>query len=322
MHLARRYSLLASPILVAFTAIACGQGSATLSPTGPTASLDGFALSTDASGTYSTVGSNSVTTLNRDNNGKGGGDSEEKQDKEKEDRQVGPPEKGSRGELSGFVTAANGTSLTVRGITVTPAPGAVIRHGNSILLFASITVGNHVQARGTIDGGTLVATEIKVEHTDREGDDGGGEVRGLVSGLSSTTGCPVLTFIVGTTTVTTSAATDFDDVLCSALANGAVVEVEGTRQANGSILATKVELEDDPDDDDDGVKVAGQISGLPGAGSCPALSFTVGTKQVTTSGSTKFEDVTCATLINGMTVEVKGVLQANGSIAATRVELD
>src|SRR5688500_1472481 len=94
MHLARRYSLLAAPILVAFTAIACGQGSATLSPPGPTASLDGFALSADASGTDSTAGTNSVTTLDRDNNGKGGGDSDEKQDKEKEGRPVGPPEKG------------------------------------------------------------------------------------------------------------------------------------------------------------------------------------------------------------------------------------
>ena len=253
MHLARRYSFLAFPILVAFTAIACGQGNATLSPTGPTASLDGFALSADASGTASTDGSDRVSTLDRDNNGKGGGDSEEKKDKEKEDRPVGPPERGTRGELSGFVTATTGTSLTVRGITVTSAPDAVIRHGNSTLLFASIAVGNHVQARGTIDDGTLVATEIKVERTDREGD----------------------------------------------------------------------ELEDDlDDDDDDGVKVAGQISGLPGGGTCPAVSFAIGTKQVTTSASTKFEDVTCATLANGLSVEVKGILQANGSIAATKVELD
>ena len=97
--------------------------------------------------------------------------------------------------------------------------------------------------------GTLEATEIKVEHTGKGDFDGG--VEGVVSGLTATTGCPVLTFMVGTTKVTTSASTVFDDVLCSALANGAIVEIKGTRQADGWIVATKVELEDDDDDDDD-----------------------------------------------------------------------
>jgi hypothetical protein len=165
----------------------------------------------------------------------------------------GNPDKVSRGMLSGFVTATNGTSLTVRGITVTPAADAVIRHGNTILTLASIVVGDHVQARGTMSEGALEASEIKVEHTgkgddDEDGDDDS-EVEGIISGLTSTAGCPVLSFMVGTTPVTTTATTEFDDVLCSALANGAVVEIDGTPQTDGSIIATKVELEDDTDDD-------------------------------------------------------------------------
>jgi hypothetical protein len=261
---------------------------------------------------------------------KGGNDKgKEKQgdsDSEDEQKGSGKPEKGRRGELSGFVTATSGTSITVRGVAVTPAAGAVIRHGHTSLTFASIVVGDHVQVRGTMDDRTLEASEIKVEHTGRGGSEA--EVEGIVSGLTATTGCPVLTFMVGTTTVTTSAATDFDDVLCSQLANGAIVEIKGTRQANGSIVATKVELEDegdddeeDGDDDEKDAKVEGLVSGLP-SGTCPALTFTVGTKQVTTSASTTFKDVTCATLVNGMRVEVKGVLQINGSIAAAKVELD
>ena len=99
------------------------------------------------------------------------------------------------------------------------------------------------------------------------------------------------------------------------------MEVKGTRQADGSIVATKVELEDEGDDDEEDAKVEGLVSGLP-SGTCPALTFTVGTKQVTTSASTTFKDVTCATLVNGMSVEVKGALQMNGSIAAAKVELD
>ena len=51
--------------------------------------------------------------------------------------------------------------------------------------------------------------------------------------------------------MTTSAATEFDDVLCSDLANGAIVEVGGIRQPDGSIVAAKVELEDEDDEDED-----------------------------------------------------------------------
>jgi len=300
-------------LVAALTAIACGQGSATLSPTAPTASLSDTSVSADATAeTSSTAGVETSSLLAKGGNDKG----KEKQgdsDSQDEQKGSGKPENGNRGELSGFVTATNGTSLTVRGVTVTLAAGAVIRHGNTTLTLASIIVGDHVQARGTMNGATLEASEIKVEHTGKGGD-GDGEVEGIVSGLTATTGCPVLTFMVGTTTVTTSAATDFDDVLCSQLANGAIVEVKGTRQANGSIVATKVELAGN-------AEVEGLVSGLP-SGTCPTLAFTVGTKQVTTSASTTFEDVTCATLVNGMKVEVKGVLQMNGSIAAAKVELD
>jgi len=318
MHLVRRHFLLTTSLVAALTAVACGQGSATLSPTGPTASLGDTLMSADGTAeTSSTAGVETSGLLAKGGNDKG---KEEQGDSDSEEQKgSGKPEKGTRGELSGFVTATNGTSITVRGVTVTPTAGAVIRHGHTSLTFASIVVGDHVQARGTMDEGTLEASEIKVEHTGRGG--GEAELEGIVSGLTATTGCPVLTFTVGTTTVTTSAATDFDDVLCSQLANGAIVEIKGTRQADGSIVATKVELEGEGDDDEEDAKVEGLVSGLP-SGTCPALTFTVGTRQVTTSASTTFKDVTCATLVNGMTVEVKGALQINGSIAAAKVELD
>lgn len=317
MHFVRRSHLMV-PSLVAVLTAACGQGSATLSPTGPTASPADSNLSADV-----VTGVDSVTTRFRGGKGKGGGDSDENPGNGKPDageKENGKPENVFHGELSGFVTAVSGTALTVRGTSVTPTPDAVIRHGHRILLFSSIAIGDHVQARGMMTEGVLVASEIKVEQTSREGGDAG-EVHGVISGLSSTTGCPVLTFMVGTTTVQTSVATDFGNVTCSALANGAEVEAEGTRQPDGSILATTIELDDD-EDDEDVVKVEGQIAGLSSLGSCPAVSFTIGATHVATSASTKLEDVTCATLVNGMSVEVKGVVQADGSIAATKVELD
>jgi hypothetical protein len=49
-----------------------------------------------------------------------------------------------------------------------------------------------------------------------------------------------LTFSIGTTTVTTSLTTVFEDGACHALANGVLVEVKGPRTGN-TISATVVE---------------------------------------------------------------------------------
>jgi hypothetical protein len=197
--------------------------------------------------------------------------------------------------------------------------GTRIRHGNRTLTMLDIEVGDHVQVRGGMDGTNLVATEIKVEDTGNDDDDDIDELKGTVAGISSSSGCPVLTFTINTTpatTVKTNASTVFDDVTCAALANGAVVEVKGIKQGDGSILATKIEAEAGPDE------VEGKISELAGTGPCPALTFKVGTTTVTTSASTTFSGVTCAALANGTRVEVEGTEQANGSIAAASIELD
>src|SRR5262245_56564012 len=63
------------------------------------------------------------------------------------------------------------------------------------------------------------------------GDENEVEVRGTVAGRTG--GCPALTFSIGSMTFMTSAATQFRDP-CTAIVNGAVVEVKGSRQANGT----------------------------------------------------------------------------------------
>jgi hypothetical protein len=234
---------------------------------------------------------------------------------------VGNPGRGHDDKVVGFVSAKLSDTLTVNGITVVPGPGVVIRHGNRTFPIADIEVGDHIQARGTMDGTTLVATEIKVEDTGHDNDDVDEvELEGAVAGLSATANCPVVTFTIGATNVTTSAATVFDDVTCATLANAAIVEVEGTKKADGSILATKVELEAGPDE------VEGTIFALAGTGTCPTLTFKVGPIEslattVNTNGSTTFTGVACSALLNGQRVEVEGTKQGDGSITAASVEL-
>jgi len=110
------------------------------------------------------------------------------------------------------------------------------------------------------------------------------------------------------------------------LADGALVEVHGTRQADNSILATKVELQSGPNE------VRGAVSELTGTATCgtatPALTFkvtpTVGTPVIVkTTATTTFTGgtLTCATLANGANVEVEGTTQADLSLTAASVEL-
>jgi hypothetical protein len=64
-------------------------------------------------------------------------------------------------------------------------------------------------------------------------------------------------------------------------------------------------------------EVNGAVSGL--SGTCPALTFNVGSARVTTNGSTFFDD-DCADVQNGVRVEVEGIREAGNTIVAVKVE--
>jgi Domain of unknown function (DUF5666) len=97
------------------------------------------------------------------------------------------------------------------------------------------------------------------------------------------------------------------------------------RQADGSILAATVEGsgEDDDENEQEG-EVKGSIAAGSIAGACAAnnLSFRIGSTTVRTSAQTRFDDTSCTTLTVGDSVEVKGARQADGSVLASRVQLE
>lgn len=341
-----RTRLLLVPFAAAALTVGCGEGNVLQSPTGPsgTAGSGTFLTAEDADGSVATTAStDEFGTLAKGGNGKGksgdGGSDDGESNSgpgsghKPEAPGGGGPGRSHEDRVVGFVSATTFDSVTVNGITVKAAADAVIRHGNRTLTIGDIGVGDHLQARGTMTGTSLLAIEIKVQNTNGEDDDNVGDaatLRGAISELSPTTGCPatVLTFKIGTTTVKTSATTTFDDVVCTALANGALVEVTGTVAADGSIAATKVELQSGPNE------VKGTVFELTGTASCatatPALTFKVGATLATattvkTNTTTAFTGgtpvLTCATLANGANVEVEGTTQADGSITAASVEL-
>lgn len=135
--------------------------------------------------------------------------------------------------------------------TIKTTDSTVIRHGSKTVRFSDLNVGDHVQIRGTRDGSTVTATEIKVEQGGREGDnedddddnDHQAEVEGKVSGLSNS--CPGISFNIGNTKVTADQHTTYDKrSSCDAIKNDLNVEVEGRRQSDGSVLARRISIDD------------------------------------------------------------------------------
>jgi len=171
-----------------------------------------------------------------------------------------------RTEVEGRVTAiactANPPTITI-GATmpmIVNIQNARIRHGGTTVTCSQIQVNDRAEAHGMTSGTMLIATDVNVEteHPHQPGDrdddgedhDGGNrgpgqnqeaDVEGTVSGAAAGHACPAFSFSVGSTAVTTSAATKFEDVSCAGVVNGIRVEVKGARTAANAIAATKVE---------------------------------------------------------------------------------
>ena len=111
----------------------------------------------------------------------------------------------------------------------------------------NVAAGDQIQIEIRLNG-TSARVESERRHRrdddDDEADeieDEANEVEGPVSSLTGT--CPDLTFAIGTRVVRTSNATIFDDA-CGDIRNGVRVEAHGSRAADGTFVATRVEIDD------------------------------------------------------------------------------
>jgi hypothetical protein len=219
---------------------------------------------------------------------------------------------------------AGAKSFQIPGITVKTTATTTIRHGNRTVPFTDLKMGDHVQVKGTKDGTTLTATEIKVEQDGDDDDDGDRPpttptpvtLSGTVSGSTGT--CPAVTFTVQSTKVTVNNVTTYPQTSCAdATKNDASVKVTGTKQSDGSVLATSVSVTTPATTT---TTLTGEISGS--TGTCPTVTFTVQSTKVTVNSTTTFPSTTCADATkNTANVKVTGTKQTDGSVLATSVAL-
>ncbi len=160
----------------------------------------------------------------------------------------------NNGEISTRITSidSGNKAFQAGNWTIKTTSSTVIRHGSKTFQFSDLKVGDHVQVRGTRDGSTVTATEIKVEQggqggdaddDDDDDDENEAEVEVRVSGLSNS--CPGITFMIGSTKVTADQNTTYGRrSSCDAIKNDLKVEVEGVRNNDGSVLARSISLDD------------------------------------------------------------------------------
>ncbi len=151
-----------------------------------------------------------------------------------------------------------------------------------------------------------------------EDGDGEAEFDGVIESLPATPGF-IGDWVVSGTTVHVTASTEIeqDD---GVIAVGASVEVEGIAEADGSITASEVEVEEGAEEDDFGtVEFFGTVQSLPATlGFIGDWVVSGRTVHVTTATEIEQEH---GVLAVGVFVEVKGLPEADGSVTASKVEV-
>ena len=238
------------------------------------------------------------------------------------------PKPEQESELSGAVSALTGSassfqftigSRLVKGDAATTINGS----SNAAKTFADLKNGVNVEVKGVQKDGFVQASRIHLEN-DAE-PQAEAEVEGTVSAMTGS--ASAFQFTVGSTLVKGDSKTTFGESgkttkTFTDLKNGLKVEVKGVRATDGSVRATRIQIEDGDDDngDDNDNENEADAEGTLGAvtGTCPAIASSVGSTKFTTSASTRFDDA-CSSFKAGDRVEVKGSKNTDGSIAATRL---
>lgn len=198
-------------------------------------------------------------------------------------------------ETKGFVTSLGANSF---GLAQTPngTPFLTVRYSSGQLP-TGFAAGSKVQVKTTAPpaAGEIIASLIKLE--DRVG--AAGErvaVEGFVTGGS------VTDFEITGQRVITDSATLFEGGVKGDFAPGVKLEAEGTMNAAGTVVASRIAFRST-------IKLEGDASNVQ------ANSLTVLGRQVATNSFTRIDPG----LANGSHIEVRALLDRNGNLLASRV---
>jgi hypothetical protein len=251
-----------------------------------------------------------------------------------------------------FSTRATGLTVTVSGSNLSSTvddSGRFELHGvpggHVELHFSGRTTDARVSFDDVADHDAIEivvrvqGTTAEIEDNHRHGADNRMEIEGIVAEVNPTAGTLRVRDAVVTVPATATIRHGSTTMKLADILVGDRVHVKGMMTGTTTV-ASEIEVQNEhaggddhggnpgpnpgpgngDDDRENGrVELSGSVAGR--SGTCPSLTFTVGTASVATSNSTEFKDVSCAALKNGDRVEVKGSRTSPTAVVnATRVE--
>jgi|SRR5581483_7967031 len=182
-----------------------------------------------------------------------------------------------------------------------------------------VAVGAFAEVTGTMRAdGSMDASKIEVK-SNPAGGDGRDELKGVIESLPRATNFVGDWRVAGRTVhVSTTTVINTEH---GAVAVGASVEVQGTQQADGSINATRIEINPTGSGDIEGqaTGLKGTIQALPGTANLIG-DWTINGLTVHVVSSTKLMAEHGAFAV-GVRVKVKGMLMSDGSVVATKIQV-
>ena len=219
---------------------------------------------------------------------------------------------GGTGVTSGSITGFG--SVFVNGIEFDTSGSSFDVDDDAAAIESDLGIGMVVTVTGTVNADGITGTADSIEYDD--------ELEGPIAGAPDEDPDMVTkTFDVFDTTVivdknsTVYVNTDYDS-----LAQNDLVEISGYFDANGDLVATRLEKEGDLILGTSEVEIKGTVSGCP-AGGCIG-TFALGTVTVAFDGATDLSEVPGGVINNGDFVEVRGTLDTATSVTALRIELE
>jgi len=218
-------------------------------------------------------------------------------------------------QIKGPVTAVGEDELVVLGLLFeTNESTQILDEENNPIDLSHIQVGFIVEVRADVlEDGTLLATKIEIE--DRFGNQI--KITGIIEEIGEEA-IVVLGFEFLLTDETEIVDDDGNIVELSDLQKGMVVEIKAEVQANGTLIAIRIEIEDRFSGR---VELTGTIEAIDGeALRISGIVFIV-------TGETEILDIesnliSFSDLQVGQIVGVKGTVQADGTILATRIKVE
>ena len=219
-------------------------------------------------------------------------------------------------ELTGNVSALDAGAMTfkIRGLDVDYSGATLEDFGE-----AELANGNLVEVKGDMfdAAGAFIATTVNLEEKENDGEDGDdGEVEGFITEFTSAE-----SFTVGETPVITTTDTVFEFCSADDLALDVEVEVEGEFNAEGVLVADKIECEFEADIEVestvDAVNVEGGIITVFGVDFSADMSTRFQDKRDTPVEMFGIDDIAV-----GDFVEIKGFERVDVGLYAKKVERD